>query len=944
MSIFIKPFMVLLCCLFIFAGGAAAQEATVIKPSNQPKNDSLIMDSLRNLKQLIYFNTPKKLSTTSSAMVLGKEFSSTPVFAYPLAVAGRLAGLSVSQGNGEPLNEGFSYRLRGQSPLVFIDGIPRSVTEISMEEIESVTVLKDAVALAMLGVRGSGGAISIVTKKGNPGKQQISFTGQWGVQKPLQNLISNPLDAYNYAQLYNEALVNDGLSVVNNGFNEAALNGFQSGSNPYLYPNVDWRDQVLKNSATIARYNLNTSGGNNYVKYFINLEHVNQDGFFKTSDLNSNYSTNAGAKGYFIRSNIDVNLTEKISAGIYIQGRILNKNNPGNAAADNIFTSLLNTPNSAYPVYNANGTYGGSTQFTNNILAQSISSGYSLSNTRTVLTDVYLKHTLDDLTKGLWVKVRASFFSNLNENLVRVKSFAVFEPNGVSGTGSTTYRQFGTNSEQGNNNSISFQNRSDFQEFSIGYNRTINKHGFDAVILANRDNLVNGTNLPYTIQGISGHLAYNYDEKYLAEVSFAQNGANRYPNNGGFRYGFFPAAGLGWNINKEAFLKDLSWLNNLKLYTSYGKSGKNNTAYYTYMQVYNASPTSYFGSSAAAGSTIGESYLANPNITWEKAKIFNAGVDGTLFKNQLSFNVEYYSNEYSDLSIVRGNNTGLLGISYPEENIGKQRYYGVDAQINWSQKYNDFGYFISANASLQNSKLLYSAEANQRYAWMYRTGHPVGQNYGYIAEGLFQNQQEIIGYPTIEGYTPQPGDIKYRDLNGDGVINQFDQTTFGSEKAAVFLGSRIGFSFKGVDFSALFQGVLNQQVYLSGNSYREFQGGTAQAYETQLGRWTPATAATATYPRLTTSSGPRNGAQNNFVSSSYWLRSGNYIRLKTIELGYTIPAAATKKIGLKSTRIFLNGLNLYTWSSDTFNGADPENYTGAYPIGKVFNVGVNIQL
>lgn len=944
MSIFIKPLMVLLCCLFIFASGAVAQEVTVVKPYNQLTNDSLIIDSLWNLKQLIYFNTPKKQSTASSAMVLGKEFNTTPALAYPLALAGRIAGLSVLQSNGEPLNEGFAYRLRGQSPLIFIDGIPRSVTEISMEEIESVTVLKDAVALAMLGVRGSGGAISIVTKKGNVGKQQINFTGQWGIQKPLQNLLSNPLDAYNYAQLYNEALVNDGLPVASNGFSQAALTGFQTGSNPFLYPNVNWRDQVLKNSATMARYNLNTSGGNNYVKYFINLEHINQEGFFKSGNLNTNYSTNAGAKGYFIRSNVDVNLTDKMSAGIYIQGRILNKNNPGNAAADNIFSSFLATPNSAYPVYNANGSYGGATQFTNNILAQSIGSGYSLSNTRTVLTDVYLKYNLNDLTKGLWTKVRASFFSNLNENLVRTKTFAVFEPNGVSATGETTYRQFGTNGDQINTNSIGFQNRSDFQEFSVGYNRTFQKHGFDALVLANRDNLVNGTNLPYTIQGISGHVAYHYDEKYLAEISFAQNGANRYPNNGGFRYGFFPAVGLGWNINKEEFLKDQVWLNNLKLYTSYGKSGKNNTAYYTYMQVYNATPTAIFGSSAAAGTTVGESYLANPNITWEKAKLFNVGIDATLLKNQLSFNVEYYSNQYSDLSIIRGNNTGLLGISYPEENIGKQRYYGVDAEISWSQKIRDFGYFVSANASLQNSKLLYSEEANQRYNWMYRTGHPVGQNYGYIAEGLFQNQQEISGYPTIEGYTPQPGDIKYRDLNGDGVINQFDQTTFGSEKATVFLGSRIGFSFKGIDFSALFQGVLNQQVYLSGNAYREFQGGTAQAYETQLGRWTTANAATATYPRLTTSSGPKNGAPNNFVSSSYWLRNGNYIRLKTIELGYTLPAAATKKIGLKSTRIFLNALNLCTWSSDTFNGADPENYNGAYPIEKVLNVGVNIQL
>lgn len=943
MSVYTQIRLVSLCSCLMLINVA---KASTIKRTNYQDTVRIKSlnpeDSLKKIKQLIYFNTPKKLSTTSSATILGKEISSTPVASYPLTLSGRLPGLTVSQTNGQPLSEGASLKLRGQTPLIFIDGIPRSVAEIGMEEIESITVIKDAVGLAMLGIRGANSAVSVVTKKGSANGQTINFTGQWGIQKPIQNLIAKPLDAYNYGMLYNEALANDGLSVANNGFSQVALNAYQTGSDPLRYPNVNWTDQILDNSSAVARYNLNTSGGNAYVKYFVSLEHFSQDGLLKTSDMNK-YNTNADLKGYFIRSNVDLKLTDKISAGIYIQGRILNTTNPGNNAADNLFNAILATPNSAYPIYNANGTYGGSTLFQNNILAQNIGAGYSLSNTRTVLTDFYLKHTLDEVTPGLWIKARASFFSNLNENIVRAKTFAVFEQIGASGM-PATYRQFGTNGAQGNSNSISFQNRSDFQEFSLGYDRQFGDHGVTASLLANRDNLVNGSNLPYTIQGISGHAAYNFKEKYLAELSFSQSGANRYPDKGGFKYGFFPAIGLGWNISEESFLKSSTWLEHLKLYGSFGRVGRDNGAYYTYQQVYNASPTSYFGSSGTAGTTIGESYLANPAITWEKSNMLNVGFDAGFLKDQLTFNVEYYNNKYTDISIVRGNGGSMLGISYPAENIGQQRYYGWEAQINWNQQKKSFGYFATFNVSLQNSKLLYSAEASQRYNWMYRTGHPVGQTYGYIAEGLFQSQQEITGYPTIEGYTPQPGDIKYRDLNGDGIINQYDQTTIGSQKPTLFLGARVGFNISGFDFSALFQGAVNQQVYLSGNSYWEFQGGTAQAYETQLGRWTAATAATAEYPRLTTNSGPRNGATNNFVNSTFWLRNGDYIRLKTVELGYRFPVALTQKIGLKSTRLFVNGLNLYTFGSKTFNGADPENYTGAYPIERVFTMGINIQL
>ena len=514
---------------------AASHGQTEVKFLQQ---DSLHRDSLQKKRPQIYFETPGSLSTASTSSISGEEIKSVPVSAYPLALSGRLAGLQITQSSGEPLAEGFDFSLRGQSPLIFIDGIPRSLTEIGMEEIESITVLKDAVATAMLGIRGAAGAIAITTKKGFVGKQQVNFNIQTGLSRSTENLISAPLDAYRYAQLYNEALTNDGLPIENYGFSNTALAAFQSGSDPLLYPNVNWSDAVLEKSAPLARYNVNTRGGNRFVKYFVSLEHFSQDGILKTNDLNK-YNTNSGLKAYFIRSNADMQLTDKLSAGIYIQGRILNTSNPGNNGTAGIFSSLLNTPSSAYPIYNADGSYAGTSRFQNNIIAQNISSGYSLSNTRTVLSDFYLKRDFGGFAQGLWIKARASFFSNLNERVVRNKSFAVYES--INGQ----YRKYGTDGNQANSNSISFQNRSDFQELSLGYSKSFANSGLEATLLANRDNLVNGSNLAYTIQGFSGHMAYNYKQKYLAEISFAYNGANRYPDDGGFKYGFFPAIGLG---------------------------------------------------------------------------------------------------------------------------------------------------------------------------------------------------------------------------------------------------------------------------------------------------------------------------------------------------------------------------------------------------------------
>lgn len=928
----VKAVVVILCC-FPFCL-LAQSDTTAIDTKH--KNDSI-----STIYPFVYYNIPKSKSTASASVIPGTAFSHTPAISFPMGLAGQLPGLEISQTNGQPLNEGLSMLLRGRTPLVLIDGIPRSLTEIGIEEIESVTVLKDAVALAMLGIRGANGAVSIVTKKGAAMKSEISFSGQWGTQQPTQNLIGKPLDAYQYAMLYNEALRNDGLSVANNGFSDAAIQAYKEGSNPYLYPNVNWRDEVTRKSAPVARYNVNARGGNEFFRYFVNLEHFNQDGFFKTDD-NNNYNTNAGAKGYFVRSNVDVKITDRLDAGIYIMGRIMDLNAPGSDGTNNIFQAILNTPASGYPIRNPNGTLGGSARFQNNISGQTLNSGYFIGHTRTVLTDFYLRRELDDVLPGLWAKARVSFFSDMRENYTRSKSFAVFQIMN-NDANVPIYGQYGTNSEQSNSNAVSFQNRSNFQEFSLGYSRNKGRNDFDVLLLANRDNLIAGSNLKLTVQGISAHASYVYDKRFIAEFAGAYNGANRYPSNGGFKYGMFPSIGLGWNLHNEAFLKNKSWLNELKIHGSYGMSGLDNGSYFTYIQSYNNAPTTYFGTSATSTTTIAESFLANPDITYEKANMLNIGFDSRFLNSRLSFEVDYYFNKYNDLSIVRGTNSGTLGIAYPNENIGKQNNSGIEAVLGWKDTKGKFGYSAAINAAIQQTRLVYNGEPAQVHEWMQRTGHPVGLTYGYIAEGLYQTQAELDSRATTEGYIPQLGDIKFKDLNNDGVINQYDMTIISSEKPAILLGSNLGFQWSQFDFSTVLVAELNRQVYPSGNSYREFLEGVGQAFEMHLDRWTPSNT-NASYPRLTTNGGPYNGEFNNAASNSFWLRNGNFLRVRSIELGYSLPTSILNRIRLKSTRVFVNGYNLFTLSSKTFNGADPENYRGLYPVQKVISFGVHVKL
>ncbi len=888
------------------------------------EEEPVIVVSNKKQVDLIYTRAPQNLTAAATGVLYNETIVKMPVTSFRNALTGRLAGVYTVQNSGAPGSDGVFLSLRGISPMVMIDGIPRNLTIFDLEEIESVTVLKDAVSTAMLGVRGSAGVLSVTTRKGQAGKQQVSFTAQTGIQRSLKFV--QPLNAYDYARLYNEALTNDGLAPT---YTDADLQAYKDHSDPYGHPDVDWRNELFKNSSRFDRYTLSFGGGSQTAHYFVALEHINQTGFLRTNP-NNKYNTNNDFKSYVIRSNVDVNLDKHLTVGLNLLGRILNGYQPG-AGTNSLLFGIMNTPNNAYPVFNPDGSLGGSLVNQANLYGLSVRSGYQLNYKRDALADLYLRRSLDDITKGLWIRGTLSFNATLSQNSDRGKSFASYKWNG--GNNYTKFRNDGT---QANNTYIEYQGRQSYVEFALGYERTFGNHGINAVVLANKDNVVDGANLPLTYQGVSGRVAYDWKKKYVAEVTVGYNGSNRYPE--GTRLRAFPAVGLSWNVQEEDFLKQLTWVNQLKVYGSFGRTGWDRAGYFNYRQYYFDGPGYTYGTSASGTTTIREQVLSNPNVDYEKAHKLNAGVEGTFLNNRLSVKAEYFSTKLYDLLMQRGKNSTIIGNTYPDENIGQYRLSGVELTAGWQATAGKLQYFVNANASTLQTKVLFQDEVNQPYEWMKRTGRAVGTLFGYTATGLYQSQDEINKSATIDGYTPHPGDIRYKDFNGDGVINQFDESPIAGNKTPLYFGFNTGVSWNGFDISALVQGIVNRDIVLTGLSEWEFQlnNGYGQAFQHHLNRWTPENAATATYPRLTAGVNV-----NNHLLSSYWVHNGNYARLKYVELGYSLPQSLIKKVRLSTVRVFFNATNLFTIAA--YDRVDPEVFGTAYPNQRMINTGINIK-
>lgn len=868
----------------------------------------------------------RQTATLSGYSVPGSVLSQAPVADVTNSLSGRFPGLYLLQSTGQPGFDAGIFSLRGQSPTILVNGVPRNYTDIDMNDIESVTVLKDAAATALYGARAQGGLLLIKTKRGVNAPPVVSFTSQYGVQEPTR--LPRLLNSFDYATLYNEALRNDGRAPL---YSDQELEAYRTHSDPFRYPDVNWYDQAVKRSTPFARFNLNMRGGTQKASYFASLSYLDQAGIFKTDGSNT-YNTNAGFKRYNLTAGLDIQLDRDTEVGLNVLGNLGNTQEPG-ALTSQLFANMAGTPPNAYPIFNPDGSLGGNSDYRNNIFAQLNRSGYRTGSTRNIAVDGRVKRYLPFITKGLYAAANVSFYSSYYENVNFSKSFPVFKMD-IGSAGDTTYQKFGDITAQQKNPDVVLVNRQFFTQFMLGYDKTAGHHNISGLLLAHRDQVTNGMELPSEMWQFGGRGDYNWKEQVYVQLNAMWASYNYLPTV--TRRVFLPSAALAWDVMKSGWTGSGSVISQLKPRIAYGLTANANAGYFAYNQSYVGTGGYTFGNSPVGSGGVTEGSLANPRRDWEIGKKLNAGIDGSFFNDHLQVGGDYFVHRFVDLIQLPGTSSGMLGNTWPPMNLGRNEYRGFEVYAGYRNKVGALHYNIIANLYSEQSKVLFQDEITRPHPWLERTGKPVNAMFGYEAIGFMTEKDITDKTPSVTGYTPVPGDLKFKDQNNDGLIDADDQVQIDRLKPVYYYGVTLGVAWKGFNLNAVLYGTQNRTLNMGRGTYWEFQGLGSPVFGHHLNRWTPETAATADYPRLSAGANP-----NNHTASSFWIKNGDYIRLKNLQLGYTFTQSWLQSVRLKEVRLFVTGYNLLT--STKLKDFDPESYLMGYPNMRVFNAGLNIK-
>jgi TonB-linked SusC/RagA family outer membrane protein len=886
-----------------------------------------------------YSAQPSWQVTGAISSVGGDDIQAPFTSDFTSRLYGRIPGLSVVAGGTEPGYEHTGLYGRGRNTfgvggtgmLILIDGMEADLANLVPEEIESVSFLKDASATAMYGSRGANGVLLVTTKRGTEGKLKVVFSTQQGFQSATR--LPRFLGSYDYCRLYNEALVNDGKDEL---YTSADLAAYKDGSDPYFHPDVDWYKEVLRDEAPISNYNLNFTGGNKTVRYFVMLNHLKNNSLYRKTGDESEFSINGNYQRLNFRSNVDIILNKRLSAFVTVGGTVTDKANPASSTTDGIFTQIAKLPPNAFPVYNPNGTLGRNSVYSNPV-GDILYKGFYTSNGRTLSTTVGFTEKLDMIAKGLSISSRISFNSYFLSHSNKSRTYESYALS-QDGSGNITYTKYGLNTSLTGSEGTSDQYRNMVYQANLNYDCTFGKHMVNGIVLYNADDYtISGNNFPYKHVNISGRASYSYDQKYMGELSFSWMGSENFAK--GKRFGWFPAVSLGWIVSKEGFLKDSKTVNYLKLRGSYGMVGNDRIGGDRFMfdQYYATSGTYYFGTSNAAYAGIMQGSIANPDVTWEKEKSINFGVEAKLL-GCLDITVDLFNRDRYDI-LVQPNSTDpdFMGYIKPYQNQGKANNKGFEAKVRYSSHgAGDFKFFAEASVWYYKSKIVDNSESLQLYDYLYSKGRPIGQPFGLVALGFFKDQADITASPKQNWTAVKPGDVKYKDQNGDNKIDELDLYPIGKTDLPNYsAGLRLGAKYKGFDLDLFFQGVTGRTVYFSGLNFDAFQN-NGKISAIALDRWTPATAATAAYPRLSSVND-----DNNYRYSTLWQRDGSFIKLRSAELGYTVPKEIVSRIKLQEARVFINGTSLF--SLDHMDGyRDPEFSGLAYPAVRTISVGLRV--
>lgn len=871
------------------------------------------------------------------------------------ALTGRLPGLTTIQASGRPGFDEAKLLIRGQStwvnsnPLIIVDGMEReSLSQIDPNEVETISILKDASATAVYGVRGANGVVLVTTRRGKIGKPVISFTQNTSLQKPSR--IPETLGSYDQAVLLNMALKNDGKAIR---FTDEQVHKFKDASDPYGYPDVNWWKEFTKPHSLQNQSNLNMSGGTERVKYFTSLGYINQNGMFKYTDVQKDYNTNTDFSRINFRSNLDITINKYQELSAYLSGRIEDRNGFGTNSSGTylnslhqLFQGINSTPPYIFPIFNPDGSIGGVSGYANPYRSI-VYSGFN--NERLTSYDVVLKlnNKLDFITEGLSALLNVSTNSKFASNKAYTESVASYQYLPASGG----YNQISENSPLAwageDLNTVGYRQLN--VQGQVNYSRRFGDHNINAMAVYNQLKSESGSAIPSALIGTAARVAYGYKSRYNAEFNLGYNGSENFAP--GHRFGVFPAYSLSWNISEEDFIKrNLTAISLLKLRGSYGLVGNDKVggARFLYQSMYGSLGTNQFfqfgTTNPGSAGGITEARQGNPDLRWETATKRNLGLDLEMFNSKLGLTLDIFDEKRKDILMEARSFALVQGGPLPTLNIGRVNNKGYEISMRYrNTAFEDLNYNVVGNLSYAKNKVINRDDPGQMPVYQKLAGYSINQQRGYQVLGFFQSKEEILKSPSQVGLGGPiiPGDLKYFDYNGDNKIDTEDMAPIGySDVPQYTFSTQLGLEFKGISLNVMFQGAANSSVMYIGFGGFEFNGsgGNGQATPIHLEHWTPENPINAKYPSLHTEGGHSNKKVNTFH-----LRSGNFVRLKNVELGYALPKNMISKLKLSNVRIYLNGDNLYTWSKT--GNFDPEALGGSgevYPVQSVYNLGINV--
>lgn len=955
--------------------GFATREIPVKNHSNL--KITLDEDAAHNLNEVVVvgYGTQKKASVTGAiASVTTKDLVQTPQANISNMLVGKMPGLIAMQRSGAPGEDNSTLLIRGVStfsdntaPLVMIDGVERpNYNGLDPNEIESVSILKDASATAIYGVRGANGVILITTRKGQRGKPHLSYSGNVAVQSPTA--LPHYLNSAQYCEMYNEALKNDaytkGTSYVPR-FTDEDIKLYRDGTDPIMHPSTDWVGTFLRKASMRTQHNFNISGGTDRVKYFISAGVFNQGGMYKYTKIDRHHDVNASDTRYNFRSNLDFNITQDFRATVQLSSQINNIRTPG-LGNSNLWKEI----SWATPLGTPGMVDGKLVRLENTIDDENpwqalLNNGYNDINANTINTTLRFEYDLSRLLlKGLSIHASTSYDSYYNSKRFSVKTMQTFvpkrdpsDPTKIVLVPQNEASTWGGGFEYDKNRKVYF-------EAGLHYDGTFGKHQTTVLLLYNQSKYYSpklAYHVPNAYQGIVGRITYDYANRYLAEFNMGYNGTENFAS--GRRFGFFPAVSAGWVISEEPFFPKNNWVVYTKLRATYGEVGNDKIGgdRFLYLpSVYGSTSgelSGYnFGSSSdpVYSQMIEEKRLGNPFLTWEKARKLNIGADMNFLKNHLTVSFDYFKERRNNILSNRNSAPMLIGASLPAYNMGEMENSGFELDINYRSNFRDFNYWGRFNYSFARNKILFQDEVPEKYAYQMRTGRRVGQFFGFLFDGFYNSWEEInaLDRPVSSwnGNRLQPGDMRYVDVNKDGKIDMYDMVPIGySPTPEIIYGFSAGFSWRGFDCSALFQGASHVSIKYFGRALWPFINAHNSAKTLILERWTQERyerGEPISFPRLSMS--PSRDTDNNYQDSNFWIRNADYLRLKNVEIGYTFRKGQLKVLGLESLRLYVSGTNLFTWTDVIDLDPEAPSKGGAteintYPLQKIYNVGINIQ-